>query len=40
MFEVIQDLEEKFHRTVDIVRYRGKMNAFFKGRIGKEAVYV
>ena len=35
-----QDLEEKFHRTVDIVRYRGKMNAFLKGRIDKEAVYV
>ena len=35
-----QDLEEKFHRTVDIVRYREKMNAFFKGRIDKEAVYV
>ncbi len=35
-----QDLEEKFHRTVDIVRYREKMNAFLKGRIDKEAVYV
>ncbi|NVM21857.1 MAG: nucleotidyltransferase domain-containing protein [Desulfobacterales bacterium] len=35
-----QDLEEKFHRTVDIVRYRERMNAFLKGRIDKEAVYV
>ena len=35
-----QDLEEKFHRTVDIVRYRDRMNAFLKKRIDKEAVYV
>jgi predicted nucleotidyltransferase len=35
-----QDLEEKFHRSVDIVRYRDRMNAFLKGRIDKEAVYV
>ncbi len=35
-----QDLEEKFHRPVDIVRYRDKMNTFLKGRIDKEAVYV
>ena len=35
-----QDLEEKFHQPVDIVRYRDKMNAFLKRRIDKEAVYV
>jgi predicted nucleotidyltransferase len=35
-----QDLEEEFHRPVDIVRYRDKMNAFLKGRIDKEAIYV
>jgi len=35
-----QDLEEKFHRAVDIVRYRDRMNAFLKKRIDKEAVYV
>ncbi len=35
-----QDLEEKFHRPVDIVRYRDRMNAFLKKRIDKEAVYV
>jgi predicted nucleotidyltransferase len=35
-----QDLEEKFHRRVDIVRYRDRMNAFLKKRIDKEAVYV
>ncbi len=35
-----QDLEEKFHRPVDIIRYRDRMNAFLKKRIDKEAVYV
>lgn len=35
-----QDLEEKFHRPVDIVRYRDKMGAFLKKRIDKEAIYV
>ena len=35
-----QDLEEKLHRPVDIVRYRDKMNAFLKKRIDKEAIYV
>ncbi|MCL0096482.1 nucleotidyltransferase domain-containing protein [Thermodesulfovibrionales bacterium] len=35
-----QELEEEFHRPVDIVRYRDRMNAFFKKRIDKEAVYV
>lgn len=35
-----QDLEEKFHRPVDIVRYRETMNGFLKKRIDQEAVYV
>ena len=35
-----QDLEEKFRRRVDIVRYRDTMNGFLKKRIDKEAVYV
>jgi len=35
-----QDLEEQFHRPVDIVRYRHNMNRFLKSRIDKEAVYV
>jgi len=35
-----QDLEEKFRRPVDIVRYRDRMNAFLKKKIDKEAVYV
>lgn len=35
-----QDLEEQLHRSVDIVRYRHKMNKFLKRRIETEAVYV
>jgi predicted nucleotidyltransferase len=35
-----QNLEERLHRPVDIVRYRGSMNAFLKTRIDQEAVYV
>ncbi len=35
-----QDLEEKFHRPVDIIRYKDRMNSFLKKRIDKEAVYV
>ena len=35
-----QDLEEKFHRPVDIVRYRDRMGSFLKKRIDKEAIYV
>ena len=34
-----QELEGLFHRSVDIVRYRAKMNAFLKRRIEQEAVY-
>ncbi len=35
-----QDLEEKFHRKVDVVSYRAKMNQFLKKRIDTEAIYV
>jgi len=35
-----QDLEEQLRCSVDIVRYRDRMNAFLKKRIDKEAVYV
>jgi len=35
-----QDLEEQFNCSVDIVRYRERMNDFLKKRIDQEAVYV
>ena len=34
-----QELEERFRCTVDVVRYRDKMNRFLKRRIDQEAVY-
>ena len=34
-----QDLEERFHMPVDIVRYRENMNQFLKNRIDRESVY-
>jgi uncharacterized protein len=34
------ELEERFHRSVDIIRYHNKMNEFLKKRIDKEALYV
>lgn len=33
------DLEERLHRSVDLVRYRDTMNPFLKHRIDGEAVY-
>jgi hypothetical protein len=35
-----QDLEELLQRSVDVVRYRDKMNPFLKRRIQQEAIYV
>ena len=34
-----QDLEERFHCTVDVIRYRNRMNRFLKHRFDQEAVY-
>ena len=34
------ELEERLHRSVDIVTYRDNMNQFLKKRIDGEAVYV
>jgi predicted nucleotidyltransferase len=35
-----EELEEKLHHHVDIVRLRNRMNPFLKNRIELEAVYV
>ena len=35
-----QDLEEMLGCSVDIVRYRNRMNKFLKQRIEQEAIYV
>ena len=35
-----QTLETQLHHSVDIVRYRKRMNKYLKRRIDSEAVYV
>ncbi|QEN05636.1 nucleotidyltransferase [Thiospirochaeta perfilievii] len=35
-----QDLEDVYHRNIDIIRIREHMNPFLKKRIQAEAVYV
>jgi len=35
-----EELENLFHKKVDIVRVREKMNPYLKKRIEKEAIYV
>ncbi|MBI9108343.1 MAG: nucleotidyltransferase domain-containing protein [Spirochaetales bacterium] len=35
-----QDLEEIFHKPVDVISYRESMNSFLKSRIDQEALYV
>jgi len=39
LFGIKQDLEERFHCSVDVVRYREKMNGYLKHRIDQEAFY-
>ena len=40
LIDIKQDLEEQLQKSIDIIRYRDKMNPFLKRRIEKEAVYV
>ncbi len=35
-----QELEKSLHRSVDVVRYRERMNAYLKQRLEQEAIYV
>jgi predicted nucleotidyltransferase len=35
-----EELEKLFHRNVDIIRYRERMNQFLKKRIDDETIYV
>lgn len=34
------ELEERMHRSVDLVVYRERMNSFLKHKIDQEAIYV
>jgi predicted nucleotidyltransferase len=40
MVEIKEDLEQVFQCSIDVVRYRERMNPYLKGRIDREAVYV
>jgi uncharacterized protein len=40
LVHIKETLEEDLGRSVDIIRYRGMMNNFLKGRIDNEAIYV
>ena len=40
LVHIKEDLEEQLHMSVDIVRFREKMNPFLRNRIEKEALYV
>jgi predicted nucleotidyltransferase len=40
LVHIKDELQLKYHRKVDIVHYREKMNPFLKERIEQEALYV
>ncbi len=40
LVHIKEELEEAFHRHVDIIHYRESMNPYLKRRIDQEAVYV
>jgi predicted nucleotidyltransferase len=40
LIDIKQALEAQLHHSVDIVRYREKMNKYLKRRIDSEAIYV
>ena len=40
LVHIKEDLENRVHKHVDIVRVREKMNPFLKSRLEKEALYV
>jgi len=40
LVHIKEDLENRVHKHVDIVRVREKMNPFLKSRLEKEAFYV
>lgn len=40
LVHIKDDLEARFHKTVDIIRERETMNPFLKKQIEKDAIYV
>ena len=40
LVHIKEELQNLFHKSVDIVRLRDRMNPYLKKRIDKEAIYV
>ena len=40
LVHIKEELQNLFHKSVDIVRLRNRMNPYLKKRIDKEAIYV
>ncbi len=40
LIDIKNELEKEFNKSVDVISYREKMNAFLKKRIEQEAIYV
>ncbi len=40
LYDLKEDLERVFHKKVDIVRIRDRMNPYLKDRIFKDGIYV
>ena len=40
LVHIKEELEQRFHTSVDVVRFREKMNPFLKKRIERDAVHV
>ena len=40
LVHIKDELQTIFHKSIDIVRVRDKMNPYLKSRIDKEAIYV
>lgn len=40
MVEIKADLEQIFQRSVDLIRYRSRMNPYLKRRIDRDAIYI
>jgi len=40
LLDIKEDIENEFHKSVDVVSYRERMNSFLKNRINHEAIYV
>jgi uncharacterized protein len=40
MVDIKADLEQVFQRSIDLIRYRPRMNSYLKRRIDRDAIYI